>query len=82
MDRIDFEKKLKQIFCFTCLFDTKVCVKALIENDTEKLSEIRKVKAQMEACVEAYLKKWDAAETDEERKKVAGQVKATDYLNF
>lgn len=82
IDRNEFELRLKQIFCFTCLFDTKACVKALIDTDTEQLSAIQAVKTKMEGCIADYLTRWDNAEDDAARMAIVGSVQSTDYENF
>lgn len=78
----EFENRLKKIFCYTCQYDLKHCVAALLSQDTEAIAEMQAVKAQMEACIADYLTRFDAAETDEARMAIVGSVKATDYTNF
>lgn len=82
MERTEFENRLKQIFCYTCQYDLKHCVAALLSEDTEAIGEMQAVKAQMEACIADYLNRFDAAETDEDRMAIVGSVRATDYTNF
>lgn len=82
MKKSEFEQNLKQTFCYTCLYDLKQCVAALLSQDTKAIAEIQAVKAKMDACVSDYLSRYDVAKTDEERIKIVGSVKATDYENF
>lgn len=74
MNRNEFETKLNAIFSFTNKYTTQDWIIASIDNNTEKLTEIRNYKNFMDNQKNAYLSAFDAAENDEQKLAVIGSV--------
>ena len=75
IDRKEFKKRLDRLFDWNTETPTSEILEALIDNDTDKINEIKSLKTAKNQKRDSYLTQWDAAQTQEEKDIVVGSVK-------
>ena len=75
IDREEFEKRIKILF-EPCKGDFIYrSIHALLNNDLVKIDGMKKRMNECQEKIDMYLKQWDAAKTEEEKRRVVGSVK-------
>jgi len=74
-DRDEFEMRIKRSSCWKEFFSMEEVLNALIDEDTEKLAEIRAVKNSCEEHVNGLLKQYDEASDKAAKAAVVGSVR-------
>lgn len=74
-DRIEFEQRLNSIFDWYTPEFSKKANKAFVENDIVEKTNLLSEMNECQEKIDMYLKQWDAAKTEEEKRRVVGSVK-------
>lgn len=76
VDREEFVIRLKNIFNPCSGKFVEESLHALLTNDLVKIDDMKKRMSDCKDKIDSYLKKWDEAKTEEEKRRVVGSVKA------
>lgn len=72
-DREEFERRLKELICWTNVYSVQEATEALLEGDAVKLAAINAEKARCSGQVNGYLQRWDNAANRQEREIICGE---------
>jgi len=82
LDKNEFERRIRRTSCWSEYYSPVEVIEALLDNNQNKLQEIRELRTAADNHCNTYLSQWDNAKTEEEKKSLVGSVKRYKKVNL